>query len=309
MRAGAMTLAIAIVAAAVTAVFLLRPFEPLFHTWACAVVAGLVGLLLLAQGLAGARARSGAERFASLGALGGTLLCAAIASAAFAVGGPHKLPGAPGQAAPVRAGASLIVAFPQVVRPPGASAAPHSVTLLTGGRARELRAGETVKIGQYVLRAAQGPIALVVAHTPAGKRVTITQPQGVAFASPFLLFPAAAGERRLDYFAVPPLHRTVDVTYFPHYRDESRGIDIETPFVLVQVEEQNGAPLYRGPAVSGKTIRGGGVALTFFLGQYPSVELTSSPALLPSAIGAFMLAVGLAGYVWRALRPIAEPAR
>ena len=309
MRAGAMTLAIAIVAAAASAVFLLRPFEPLFHMWACAVVAGIAGLLLLAQGLAGARAQDGAERFASLGALGGTLLCAAIAWAAFAVGSPHKLAGAPGQATPVRVGASLIVAFPPAGHLDSASDSPDSVMLLTDGRDRQLRSGQTVKIGQYVLRAAQGPIALVVARTLAGKRVTITQPQGVAFASPYLLFPAAAGEQRLDYFAVPPLHRTVDVTYFPHYRDESRGIDIETPFVLVQVEEQNGAPLYRGPAVSGRTIRGGGVALTFFLGQYPSVDVTSSPALFPSALGALMLAVGLAGYVWQSLRPSGTPAK
>ena len=87
----------------------------------------------------------------------------------------------------------------------------------------------------------------------------------------------------------------------------SADLVIETPFVLVQVSEQNGAPLYRGPAVSKRTIRGGGLALTFFLGQYPSVELASSPALLPMAIGVLMLAASLAGYGWAALRR--SPAR
>ena len=302
MRAGATTLAIGIVATAATAVFELRPFEPLFHGWGFAAGAVLAGLLLLAQGAMGLRALGGAQRFAALGALGGALVCASFVSAAFAVGEPHLLTGAPGQAAPAAGGSSPVVVFPQIAEMRDAATAPSSVTVLIGGRTTQLVAGQTMKYGQYVLRAVQGPIAKVVAQTLDGRRVTITQPQGSAFASPYLLFPAQIGEQRLDYFAVPPLHRTVDVTYFPRYRDESRGIDIETPFVLVQVSEQNGSPLFRGPAVSAKKVRGGGVALTFFLGQYPSVEVTSSPAILPAALGALMLAVGLCGYAWTQAR-------
>src|SRR6516164_4883922 len=100
MRAGATTLAIAIVAAAAAAVFELRPFEPFFHSWGFAVVAALAGLLLLAQGIAGLRTRDASESFAALGALGGALVCASMVVAAFAVGRPHLLAGAPGQTTP-----------------------------------------------------------------------------------------------------------------------------------------------------------------------------------------------------------------
>ena len=302
MRAGAITLALAIVTTATTAVFEARPFEQPFHGWGFAVATALVGVFLLVQGLAGLRTPEAAERFASLGALGGALVCASAVSAAFAVGHPHLIAGAPGQATPVGSGSTPIVAFPPVLELKDAVAAPDSVSVVAGGRASLLRAGQTTRRGQYVLRVVQGPIARVVATTLAGKRVTITQPQGSAFASPYLLFPAQIGDQRLDYFAVPPLHRTVDVTYFPRYRDESRGIDIETPFVLVQVSEQNGAPLFRGPAVSRKPIHGGGLALTFYLGRYPSVEVTSSPAIFPAALGALMLLAGLSGYVWTLAR-------
>ena len=88
MRAGATTLAIAIVTAAAAAVFELRPFEPFFHSWGFAVVAALAGLLLLAQGIAGLRTLDASEGFAALGALGGALVCASMVVAAFAVGRP-----------------------------------------------------------------------------------------------------------------------------------------------------------------------------------------------------------------------------
>ncbi|HEY6356819.1 MAG TPA: hypothetical protein VIX35_01160, partial [Vicinamibacterales bacterium] len=99
-----------------------------------------------------------------------------------------------------------------------------------------------------------------------------------------------------------PLHRTVNVTYYASYHDEARHIDIPSPFVLVQVAEENGAALFRGATISGRPLRGGGLRLTFLLGQYPNVILSSAPAALPFWLGTFMVAVGLCGYVWSVLK-------
>src|SRR5215472_6336214 len=114
MRAGVVGLSLSMLAAAAAAAFQLRAFEPAFHSWIFALACALAGLLLLAQGFAGVRPRSVPERFAALGAFGGALVCAAMVSAAFAVGPPHELPGSPGQITPVRSGASVLVEFPAV---------------------------------------------------------------------------------------------------------------------------------------------------------------------------------------------------
>jgi hypothetical protein len=286
-------------AAAAGAVFQMRPFEPVFHQWAFAVAAALAGVFLLALGVAGLRPRSAPERFAAIGALGGALVCAAMVAASFAVGPPHALPGSPGQLTPVRPGASVLAQFPPMTEQQlRDGAAPDNVMVLAGGARKELAPGATIKIGQYVLRADIGPIALVRATTPSGTPVTITQPDGATFVSPYLLFPGRSGDQRLDLLAVPPLHRTANVTFYPSYHDEARHIDISSPFVLVQIAEDNGAALFRGATISGKPVQGGGLRLTFLLGQYPNVVLSSAPATLPYVLGVLMLAVGLLGYVW-----------
>lgn len=286
-------------AVAAAAVFQMRPFEGAFHEWVFAVAAALAGVLLLVWGIVGLRPRTAPERFAAIGALGGALVCAAMVAASFAVGPPHALPGSPGQVTPVRPGASVLARFPllseQQLRD---GIAPDDVSVLAGGALVDLPAGATINVGQYVLRAGIGPIAFVRATTPQGKPVTVTQPEGATFVSPYLLFPGRSGDQRLDLLAVPPLHRTVNVTYYPSYHDEVRHIDIPTPFVLVQVAEENGSPLFRGATISGRPLQGGGLRLTFLLGQYPNVVLTSAPAALPFWLGALMVAAGLSGYVW-----------
>src|SRR5271166_5570405 len=142
MRAGAATLCLAMVAATAAAVFQLRPFEPVFHLWAFAVAAALVGVGLLVQGIVGLRPRTAPERFAAIGALGGALACATMVSASFAVGPPHALPGSPGQVTPVRPGASVLVLFPALTEAQlRGDAAPDSVTILAGGTRTELAPG------------------------------------------------------------------------------------------------------------------------------------------------------------------------
>jgi hypothetical protein len=309
MRAGTPTLVAAIVCAAVATLFVLRPFEQALHGWQFAVGAALVGAALLVQGVAGLRPRGDEERFAALGALGGALLCAAMVTASFAVGPPHEIAGAPGQTTSVMPGATVFVDYPaaaDAMFAPGAALV--AVAVVTGSKRNELNDGEQMKVGQYVLRAEAGPMAQVRATSPSGRRVTVTQPQGAAFASPYLLFPARNGAQRLDFFAVPPLHRTVNVVYYDSYRDDSRHISIPSPFVIVQVAEENGGELFRSATVSGKTIRGGGVNLTFLIGRYPIVTLGSAPATLPYIAGLMMLVAGLAGYMYSVLRA-PQPAR
>jgi hypothetical protein len=298
MRAGVASLVLAMIAAAAAAVFQLRPFDPAFHQWIFAVAAALAGLVLLTQGIAGLRPLTAPERFAAIGALGGALICATMISASFAVGPPHALSGAPGQVTAVRPGASVLVQFPAMTQAQlRDGAVPDSVSVRSGGARKELSPGATIKIGQYVLRSDLGPIALVHVTTASGKPVTMTQPAGATFLSPYLLFPVRSGDQRVDLLAVPPVHRTVNVTYYPSYHDQARGLDIPTPFVLVQISEDNGAPLFRGATISGRPLQGGGLRLTFLLGQYPNVVLASAPATLPDVLGALMLAAGFFGYV------------
>ena len=302
MRAGAVSLSIGMIAVAAAIVFMMRPFELAFHSWEFAVVAALATVLLLVQGLAGVRG-TGEQRWAALGALGGALVCGAIVSASFAVGRPHVLAGSPGQLTPLGARASLAVAFPAVSEMQLRDGEMiDAVTIVSGSTREEARVGQTLQSGQYVLRISTGPIALVRATTLKGLPVTVTQPQGATFVSPYLLFPGQSGEERVDFFAVPPVHRTANVTYYPSYRDDARHIYIASPFLLVQVAEENGAALFRGATISGRPLRGGGLQLTFLLGQYPSVAVASAPSLLPFALGALMLAAGLAGYAWATLR-------
>ena len=303
MRAGVVSLCLSMLAAAAAAAFQVRAFDPAYHSWVFALASALAGAVLLVQGIAGVRPSTIPERYAAIGALGGALLCAAMVSASFAVGPPHSLPGSPGQLTPVRAGASVVVAFPPMTEQQLRAGTPaDDVAVVVRGKSTPLGPEQTLKVGQYVLRSSMGPIALVRAATPQGKSVTITQPEGATFASPYLMFPGQSGDQRLDLIAVPPLHRTVNVTYYPSYHDEARHIDIASPFIIVQVAEDNGAALFRGATISGKPLTGGGVRLTFLLGQYPAVMLSSAPATIPFALGALMIAAGLVGYIWSILK-------
>ena len=201
MRAGLSTLAVAIVASAAATFFYLRPFEPLVHHWAFAVIAAAAGIVLLAQAIAGVRAGDATTRFAVLAGLGGALLCATMVLAAFAAGSPHALTGSPGQITPARQGSSVAVRFPDLTPEQlRAGIAPDSVDVLAGSAVQTLHVGDTVRVGQYVLNASQGPVALVRATTPDGRPVTITQPQAATFVSPYLFFPGHAGRPALRFF-------------------------------------------------------------------------------------------------------------
>ncbi|HXM17671.1 MAG TPA: hypothetical protein VN934_02555 [Candidatus Tumulicola sp.] len=296
-RAGAPALALAIVTAAGAAVFEVRPFLAVFHTWVFAVLALLVGLLLLAQGIASVRARTRAEGFAALGALGGALLAGSMVVAAFLVGPPHVVQGVPGQFYPVGPGAAI--SYPEVsAQRLAANDAPSEVAVSAGaGRAR-LGPDQEVRLGAYVFTARLTPIAYVAARSAKGLPMTVTQPNGATFVSPYLLFPLQRGAQHIDAFAVPALHRTVQVVYYSGLPE--RGIT--TPFVLLQVAEENGGVVSQGVTISGKPYRARGVTLTFALGKYPVVSVASAPAPIPFFAGLLMLGAGLVGYFSVGLR-------
>ena len=295
LRAGALALAVAIAIAAIGAVWELRPFTAPVHSWLVVVAVALGGAFLLNAALVTMRSASAHERFAALGAFGGALLAGAIVHASFLVGAPQRVPAAPGQTYSPAGVGGVAVVFPAVAA--GGSDRspirwPDSVLVRARDGDAVLADGEVRRSGPYVFRALRGPIAFVAAKKPDGRSVTVTQPNGSAFASPYLTFPSIEGGRPTDLFAVPALHRYVTLAYYAGLPEH--GIDV--PFLLLQINEENGGKLYQGVALDGRQLDEAGVRLDFRLGTYPVVLLSSAPAPIPFACGVVMVAAGLAGY-------------
>jgi len=297
MRAGVLAVCIAIGVCALGALWALRPFAAALHAWGVALASALAGAFLVFAAISTLRSTKRHERFAALCAFGGALAAGAIVTAGFAVGSAARVPAAPGQVFVPGKATRVAVEFPaipaSVALGGDPSAWPQSVIVADGSRRIDLAAGDEVRAGTYVFRALLGPIARVTATALDGRSVTVTQPQGAAFASPYLTFPAVQGGQPSDLFAVPALHRIVRVAYYaglPAHR-------IDIPFVLVQIDEENGGTLYQGVAVSGRPIRRANLELEFFLGSYPVVFVASAPPLLPLLLGVAATAVGLVGFL------------
>jgi hypothetical protein len=228
-----------------------------------------------------------------LAALGGALLAACVAFAAFLIGQPERVPAAPGQTYRPPHGSGIAVVFPDVsigsATPAGQVRWPDSVAIQSASGSSDARSGDTVRTGAFVFRVATGPIAHVDARSPADKPVTVTQPDASAFLSPYLTFGGLDGDQPEDYFAVPALHRTVQVDYWSGL--PSRGIDV--PFLALRIAEENGGSLYEGVAVSGRTLRKAGIVLTFSIGTYPVVTASSAPPLVPFWAGIAMVLAGV----------------
>ncbi len=286
-------LGLATIAALIAAAEMVSPFQPLLHVWWFALAVALCGAALLwyaAAALLGRRAGP-----AALAALGGAVLAACVASAAFVQGQPQRVPAAPGQVYRPPHGGSTRLAFPDV---PAATLAgtqpwPGRVTVSDAFGTRDAAAGEVVRSGEFVFKVDTGPVAHVDASDPKGRPVTITQPDGAAFLSQYLTFTGLDGDKPEDYFALPALHRTVQVDFWPGL--PSRGIDV--PFVVLRIAEENGGALYEGVAVSGRPLRKAGVGLTFVLGTYPVVTASSAPPLVPFWAATAMVAAGLVGSI------------
>jgi hypothetical protein len=289
-RAGAFAVIAASCLCAAGAIWVAWPFEAPVRSWIAALIIALAGAYLLYQGIVTLSAGQRSQRTAALAAFGGALAAAAMLQAAFVAGQPARIPGVPGQLYRISARSSVAVEFPAALRSQG--------VWITSGRARiAAHIGQTVRQGPFVFRVVGGPIARVIATSPNGKNVTVTQPQGAAFASPFLLFASTSDGQPADLFAVPALHRVVRVAYYPGL--PSHNINI--PFLLVQINEENGGVLYQGVVVSGRPARHAGITLNFEISTYPVVLLASAPAMLPFALALALTLAGLIGYAWSTL--------
>lgn len=281
------TIILTAAAAATACVEALEPFNPVFHAWWVALAVTTAGAYLLVSGSAAIITGRGSP--IALASLGGALLAACVAVAAFLVGQPQRVPAAPGQTYRPPRDARVAVEFPPAPAVTRANAVWPSDVILDDGTAKRIaRPGDTLRAGALVFRVALGPIAYVDVRGGHNQPVTVTQPDGAAFLSPFLTFNNLDGNQPEDYFAVPALHRTVQVDYWPGL--PSRGIDV--PFVALRISEENGGPLYEGVAVSGRTLRKAGIALTFSLGSYPVVTASSAPPLVPFWAGLALVAFG-----------------
>jgi hypothetical protein len=301
MRPGSAALSVAVVVAGFAAAVELRPFVAYFHGYLVDLPVGLCAAFLAFATCSGALAANSRERFASLGALGGTVLATAVLFADISVGPPVRVPAAPGQAFTVPHVHDVAVLFPAL---PGDDRIitrwPQSASVRDGERIESLAPGETVRAGVLALTTLTWPIARVRARDSAGRPVTTTQPNGAAFLSPYLTFPAVDSDgKEVDYFNVPPLHREVGVKYFPGLPE--RGIDV--PFLALEIREMNGAKLYDGVAVDGRPVTKAGIVLNFALGTYPVVIMTGAAPLWLFALGSTLVIAGVAGYAvatWRA---------
>lgn len=292
MKAGYVAVLVAIAAAAAATLELTDPFIDAMHTWAFALVSSLAAVFLLIVG--GATALGiGGSRPAALASLGGAVLAASVAIATLLVGAPARVPAVPGQIYRPPGTSSIAVEYPAVPESPlAATDWPSTVTIDDGARRIAAGPGDLVRAGAYVFKVVAGPAAVVDARAPSGADVTITQPDSPAFLSRVLTFIGADLDQPEDYFALPALHREVQVDYYAGL--PSHHIDI--PFLALSIAEENGGALYQGVAVSGRPIQEAGVRLTFLLGTYPVLTASGEPPLVPYFAGLAMVAAGVAGY-------------
>jgi len=280
--------------ALVAAIEVAAPFAPLLHQWWLALVVTIGGTYVLIAGIGALRTTDG--RAAGVACLGGALLAGSFAFASFLGGKPERVPAAPGQAYRPAHSAGVWVEFPAVSPPAKAGILwPGTVVVRGPFGSQTASPGQIVRVGAFVLKIDSGPISLVDARSANGEPVTVTQPNGADFLSRYLTFGGLDGDKPEDYFAVPAVHRTVQVDYWSGL--PSRGIDV--PFLVMRIAEENGGTLFEGVAVSGRPLKRAGLILTFMLGDYPVVTASSAPPLVAFWAGVAMV---IAGTILQAIR-------
>lgn len=270
-----------------------RPFDEAVHTWVFALAESLLGAGLVAFAarslwLGGSRAK----RAAGASALGGGVLAWSVVYASFVVGQPQRILAAPGQVYRPPHASGFSLAFPDVSIDSLNAKTPVTSVEIAADRPARLEAGRVLREGPYVFRAEIGPLAYVNASSPSGSPQTVTHPSGGPFASQFLTFPTMAEGHPVDVFAVPALHRIVTAVYYAGL--PSRNINI--PFLLLRLAEENGGTLYEGVAVGGRPLVKAGVRLQFVLGTYPTVTMASAPSPLAYAVGLLLFVAGLVAF-------------
>jgi hypothetical protein len=298
MRADTATIGLALAVLALATYALANPYEPGIHRWEATLAVALAAIVLFVMSLRGIFALP-TQRFAALAGLGGVVIAVAFLAAELLVGPPQRILSAPGQTYRPPNSASVEIIFPPLL--PGdleRGRSPSFVNVVSGDRTIALGVGQQGRMHSYVLRADTWPAAYVQAWSVKHAAQTVTQPTAVSFVSPVLQFPIADKDGLLtDSFAVPALHRSVQLKYYPGL--PSRGIDI--PFLQLEIDEENGGSLFGGVAVSGKTLKQAGMELRFELGTYPVVSIAGAPDRLVYGVGAGLILIGIFGYIVFAL--------
>lgn len=274
------------------------PGNALFHTWQYALALVVVAWLLITSASRSRRVLFGVSL---LGAL--IVIADGLASGLL---GPdtERLARAPGTVAPlpdVGAAAFFSSATPQSLAKGNAVITirrrNHLDILVTGGARKFL--------GARLLTADAKPVAYVEAFDDGGNHLTVTQPTGTAFLSPFVLFRArqeiAGGMHPVDGFALPGGNRTVKVVYFTS--DDVTRLHVAVPpsatgqpAILYDVfDAPSNHSLGIGVAASGVETEIGGVRLRTTLGTYPQLVIASAPQPYVLILGLFLIVAGLAG--------------
>lgn len=273
-----------------------------FHTWQYAATVALAIVTVAAYALS---ARRGAD--GPLGIRLGIAAAGAIVtmSAGIASGllGPdtETVTRAPGTVAPLPdVGAAGF--FPAADAAAIARGDAAIVIRRRDGSAVEVGPGTRRFFGTVALETAPQPAAYVEARDPRGDRVTITQPTGVAFLSPVLLFAErvtiAGHALPSDTFATPALHRQIKAFYFSKESAtvaQSHGLGGREA-VLFAVDDDAGRlqPGGIGFVPSGGEATIGGVRFRVSVGTYPALVISAVPDPLALLVGGVLLAGGLA---------------
>jgi hypothetical protein len=299
MRANVWSLCLAISLLAFGALAERSPYDVRIHRWELTLGVALVSLFLITNAMRSLRPARREEGFAALGALGGGVIGIALVAAELLVGPPQRVDAAPGQIYHPPHSSRVGIAFPLVDAKSLARLSPDSVAVVVGNVSTPLLVGGMLRTHSYMFNAVRWPATYVQAWSPAHIGQTVTQPNGVAFVSPVLLFSDVDTDSLpIDSFNVPALHREVHVKYYPGL--PARGIDV--PFIQLQISEENGGPLFSGVTVSGRQVKAAGVVLVLTLGSYPLVTMAPIPDEFMLIAGGCMVAAGVLGFVVIVLR-------
>jgi hypothetical protein len=274
------------------------PGNALFHAWQYALALAVAAWLLIA-----AASRAGRSLLAL--SLFGALIVVADGLASGLLGpDTQRIARAPGTITPIPdIGAAAFFA----------SATPESIaggrSIITLRRRNHLdvlvRPGSRKFLGALLLTGEPMPVAYVEAFGEGGNHLTITQPTGSAFLSPFLLFRTpqeiAGGTHFVDGFALPAINRTVKTVYFTP-ADVTR-LHLQLPpsaegqaAILYDVfDVKANRSLGIGVAASGVETEIGGVRLRATLGTYPQLVIASAPQPYVLILGLSLSVVGIAG--------------
>jgi hypothetical protein len=287
-----------LIACALVIAQIVVPGAPLFHTWQYALALAVVAWLLIVSATRSKRA------LFAISVLGALIVLADGFASGLLGADTERIARAPGTVAPIpdiAAAAFFSSASSQSIAKNNAVIAirrrNHTDIVVTPG-SREF-------LGAWLLTAEAMPVAYVEAFDDSGDHLTVTQPTGSAFLSPFLLFRTrqeiAGGMHPIDGFALPGGNRSVKVVYFSP--DDVVRLKVQLPpsaaggpAILYDVfDAGSNHSLGIGVAASGVETEIGGVRLRATLGTYPQLVVASAPHPYVLILGLFFIVVGLAG--------------